>query len=170
MIEQILIKIKDIILAPITHPEMIWISLPLLISLVLIELYFGKYSKEELGWNSALSNSMLLSFVGLDLFRKLFTISGNKLVFCSKILVALGVTTVGFAFLYMNFYHKLPKKLAFTLNSVIPTNLTAYFAQVLVYTEQELTLAALISFITIYLGTWLFFSIVHIFETKGYDS
>ena len=72
VLSALLYRINYIIFAPFNFPDMIWVAAPLLISLIMIELYFGRYSSEELGWNSAISNSLVLIFVALDLFRKVF--------------------------------------------------------------------------------------------------
>ena len=41
--ELFLERFVQLIRAPIDNPEMIWIALPLIITLIMIELYFGKY-------------------------------------------------------------------------------------------------------------------------------
>ena len=54
-----------LIKAPATNPQMIWITVPLVITTLLMTFYFGKHIKEQLGWNTALGNSVVLFFVGL---------------------------------------------------------------------------------------------------------
>jgi len=146
---------------------MIWISIPLLISLILIELYFGRYSTEELGWNSSLSNSMVLVFVGIDLFRRLLNKNLPHVEFpLTKFIISGAVIIIGLLLLYLSFYHKIPKNLAFALTSVIPVNLTAYLTVVIVYKNIPFDFITIISWIILIAGTWLVFQVIHHFEKK----
>lgn len=60
------------VISPFNNTNMLWITFPLLLFMILSEMYFGKYSDELLGWNSIVSNSIVFGFVGLDLMRILF--------------------------------------------------------------------------------------------------
>ncbi|MBU0757060.1 MAG: hypothetical protein KKF44_03265 [Nanoarchaeota archaeon] len=167
----ILSMVGQVLFAPFKYTDMLWVVIPLFVSLTLIELYFGRYTSEELGWNSALSNSMLLAFVGLNLFQRIF--DKNKPWFSfpwSKFFVASLLFVIGLVFLYMNFYHKLPKRLAFTLFSVLPVNMIAYFAVVLVYTSIPFNLITFISWLILLGMLWGFFQIIHHFEQKVRDA
>ena len=43
----------EFLTAPFVYTDMLWIILPLILTLLVMELYFGVYSSEELGWSSA---------------------------------------------------------------------------------------------------------------------
>lgn len=62
-------RIWEIVQAPATHSDMIWIIAPIVIAFLLMSFYFGRYKKEELGWNTAFGNSMVLIFATVDLLR-----------------------------------------------------------------------------------------------------
>ncbi|MBR9703466.1 hypothetical protein GOV10_05475, partial [Candidatus Woesearchaeota archaeon] len=41
-------RLTTIVAAPARYPEMVWILMPLLITLLLMTFYFGRYKREEL--------------------------------------------------------------------------------------------------------------------------
>ncbi len=138
-------RFQLLLTAPLTIPDMLWIVTPLLLALLLMEFYFGRYSKEELGWNTAVGNSMILIFVALDLFRFLFgSLRESAIIYMLyrelKIIIALFVGLQGVVLLYENFFHRLPKRISFFISSALPINLTAYIAIVVIYTNIPIDL------------------------------
>src|SRR3989344_25778 len=71
-------RVLEILQAPLIMKDMLFILLPLLVVLLIIELYFGRYKYEKLGWNTAVGNSLALFFVGMNLLYFLYT---NNLLF-----------------------------------------------------------------------------------------
>jgi|GEM_PF-1084673 len=136
----------QIIVAPFTNPSMMWIVTPLLISMTLMQLYFARHREEELGWSSAFGNSISLIFVSVNLMQFLYNQYGfgafNILdPVNSKIYLILGIGLISIVQLIINYFHLIPAKIAFFVNSSIPTNLTAYIAIILVYTTIPLTIS-----------------------------
>jgi hypothetical protein len=127
--------------APIENRDtgLLWIIIPLMVTILFIEIYFARYKKEELGWNSAVSNSLVLIFVALDLFRKIYgagSIDDGAFVnMTAETFIASVVSMIGIWFLYMSFFHVLPKRVAFKLGSPLPINVLAYLAIIMVYTD-----------------------------------
>lgn len=151
-IPQVLDRTGDMLTAPIGHSEMLWIAAPLVLSLILMMVYFSRYTTEELGWNSAVGNSLLLVFVAVDLLRYIYTnpfvetpieVGGFPLPL--KLVVALLVLLEGFTLAFADFFHFLPKKVAFFLCSAIPVNLTAYVAITIVYTNIPFDVITVVS-------------------------
>jgi len=56
--------------------EVLWSVIPLAIATFLILLYFERYKGENEGWNSYLSNSLVLLFVSISLFKHIYEIGG----------------------------------------------------------------------------------------------
>ena len=50
---EVVSRFIELLLAPANNIDMIWMVIPLLVSTFLMTIYFGKYRKEELGWNTA---------------------------------------------------------------------------------------------------------------------
>ena len=134
-------RFMEIVTAPAQHPEMIWIVVPLAISLVLMQLYFGRNPTEKLGWNTAFGNSVALIFVCMNLLNHLYVTFGwtaFEIAWQSRTLktvIALGVGVIGIMGMFLDLFHWLPERVAFFLGGAIPINLTAYMAIVLVYSD-----------------------------------
>jgi len=153
-----------ILSAPFTSPDMMWIVTPLLISMALMQLYFGRHRNEELGWNTAFGNSISLIFVSVNLLQFVYNQFGwagfNVLnPVTNKIYLIVGLGAISFTQLIINYYHLIPKKIAFFINSAVLTNMTAFISIILVYTNIPLNLETLLGALTllivfIYIFTW----------------
>ena len=122
----------ELVLAPVHFREMIWILTPLLVSLLLMEFYFDRYKDEEMGWNTAFGNSLVLIFVSLDILRVLYGRGMLEYVTLESAL-AISVVLIGFTLTLLTFFHILPKELAFGLSSRLPINIIAYLTIVIIY-------------------------------------
>lgn len=160
----------NILVSPWLSLDTLWTVLPLVMILVLIHLYFGRYRTEELGWNSAFSNSISLLWVCVILARSLFEEYGFKQIFYENgfremVLVGLLVFLV-LSMLVFNYFHLLPKRLAFIFSSSDFVYVLAYvvislivggfsinknslFAAVLVYAVLVLFLQLIKSFVPV---------------------
>ncbi|MDY6765976.1 MAG: hypothetical protein SVW77_01290 [Candidatus Nanohaloarchaea archaeon] len=115
---------------PVNHPEFIPSLIPIFLGLVVIELYFGKYTFERLGWNSAVSNAVLLIAAALTLIVRLNLLgapSGPRYV------VAYGILALGSIILLLNFYHLWPPVIAFSVSSGFAVYTLVYLAIGTVY-------------------------------------
>jgi len=117
--EVIFTRFLDIVLAPYRHPEMLWIAVPLILTIFLMEFYFGKYKEEELGWNTAYGNAIVLIFVLVDLFRHTYQM-GDLFTFNIKTLVIVLLMIDTLILILIDFYHLFPKTFAFGLSSKLP--------------------------------------------------
>jgi hypothetical protein len=163
-------KFTELVTAPLRFPDMIWIVTPLIITLLLMEFYFGRYSKEELGWNTAVGNSLVLIFVAIDLLRRIYGERGFSLIIFQtmeiKSFIAIIIAIEGFWIMFVDFFHILPKRFAFKLSSSLPINLTAYLAIVFVYSDvlkpntQFNYLVTFIAAIALFISMIIFFAIV----------
>ena len=160
-------RMLELIKAPTQNTEMLWITIPLVLTLFLMQFYFVKYTREQLGWNAAVANTLVLVFVSLDLFRFIFHYSAppsflNWLLFPVKSLIAFIVVIEGLLLFFADFLHFLPKRIAFFISSSLPVNLTAYLAIVLVYTGMEITTTTILAAVMLFFILLLFFSILRI--------
>lgn len=166
-------RFVDLVAAPYYHSELLWITIPLIIVLLLMEFYFGRYRKEELGWNTAVGNALVLLFVAMDLYRHLYETSAFKDFFnfiflnAKGVFIATVIVAEGFWLLFANFYHILPKRFAFFASAALQINMTAYVAIVLVYSNLELDLATIIAAIILYFILLGFFALIHLIEPKA---
>lgn len=141
-------RLYSIIAAPANNPGMVWILFPMIVTLLLMTFYFGRYRREELGWNTAVGNALVLFFVAVNLLQQVYP-QENPV---RALLIFFRTMTQGFApetvvpsliagclliysvlLLTADFNHWLPKKFAFFISSGLPINILAYFGIVFVY-------------------------------------
>jgi len=181
-------RLSRLVGAPFQNGEMIYIITPMLLTLLLMEFYFGRYDREELGWNTAVGNALVLLFVSVDLLKTIYPdmapstllhaaaynllhFSGQTGAAVSTLITAL-IFTFGVILLITNFFHWLPKKLAFFVSSSLTINLTAYVGIVLVYTNRTganplpVDWYTILAALLLFAGLWLLFTIIHALEPK----
>jgi len=122
-------------------PEVLWNIAPLIIATMVIIFYFQRYSEERQGWNTYLTNSLVLLFVSLNLLRYLYTLdsSGFYNFFANgeKTIAVIFLMSAGFILTRFNFEHILPEKFARYISSPIAVNLVAYAVILFVYSPLE---------------------------------
>ena len=98
-----------ILKAPSLVPEMWWIITPLFVTFLVMTFYFGVYKREELGWNTALGNTIVLMFVAIDLLRTVYhytippmleNFAGHPVIF---IIIAIIIIEAFLLFYFHNF-------------------------------------------------------------------
>lgn len=159
LVSEILQRFVVLVLAPLTDEKMLWAAIPLAIATLFVTLYFGKYKNEELGWNTAFSNTMVFLFVSINIIQYIFYYEANsswdRLIsspFHST--VTFGLICTAFFLMLITYYHLLPKKVAFFLFSAPPVNVAVYVLMTIVYTgvpaDYTTILAALLLFVIIF--------------------
>jgi hypothetical protein len=150
--------LEALIFTPLRQPDIIPTVLPLILGALIIELYFGKYEKEELGWNSSVANAVIWATTGLTLLATTQMTSQERLA-------AYALIGVGGFVGYMDFYHKWPETVAFVVSSSGIVYTLAYIAVIMIKTStpiNQVTLeAAAIFFVAVNIG----FKLLQGFET-----
>mgnify|MGYP001604973701 CR=1 FL=1 len=120
-------------------PEVVWHILPLFIATAIILTYFEKYRDEREEWGSYLSNSLVLMFVAIGLFRHIYTVGipgfDNLITYTDKSIAAVFLLFIGWILLKFNFEHLLPRRFARHLSSVLTLHLLAYATILYVYSD-----------------------------------
>jgi len=148
MFDVVFERLGVLVSAPLNDPHLLWAAAPLLIATLFMTLYFGKYSKEELGWNTAFGNTMVFLFVSLDLLQKMYFSKGDgswQAIFSDPFYypIAAGLTLAASALMLITYYHLLPKKVAFFLFSAPPVNVSVYVLMTVVYSKVAADLVTL---------------------------
>lgn len=162
-------RLAELLQAPFINPEMIWIITPLMVTLVLMTFYFGKYAKEELGWNTAVGNSIVLLFIAIDLLRYVFNLTtpGSILNYqlhpISTIICAI-VGVEALTLMFTSFFKALPKQVTFFICAPLPVNLQAYIAVATVYTNVRLDWYTLVAVIALFIVLYIFIKILQLME------
>lgn len=162
-IEPILQHYVTLLAVPVTHQELLPSLLPLFIGLVTIEFYFARHPFEQLGWNSAVSNSVLLIATGASLLFELNLFTPTD---PARAVAAYGIILGGLIILLLNFYHVWPPEIAFNLSSALTTYTLAYLAIAIAYTGTSLTTNSLIAATALFCTVWAGLSTVkHLHRT-----
>lgn len=167
-LNNIWIRTLEIATEPLKVKSMLWILIPLLSTLFMMELYFGRYKKEQLGWNSAVSNSIVLFFVSFNLLGWLY--QNNMLIFITKptnieiatakSFIAIIILFESFLLMVLNFFHAFRGKFAFELSSPLIMNYIGVISIIIIYSNIPLDYVTLISVIFIFILFALFFWIL----------
>lgn len=145
--------------APRLEPSMWWVVAPLAMVFVVMTFYFGLYKKEELGWNTALGNTIVLLFIAIDLLRTIYNYTippsfANFGIHFIKFVIIFIIIIEAILLFYSAFAHALPKKVMFFIASPLPVNLQAYVITSIVYLRVDPTvytlLAAVLFFILLF--------------------
>jgi len=161
MLEELIIGFNLIAKSFISQPSIWWFLAPIFILWIIMEIYFGQYKKERIGWNSILANGVSFSWINIASFRVLFlekTYGVND--FTIRIIILSLFFLYGITIIYIAFSHKLPEKLGYFIAG--PT--TIYFlSMVSVLWGQgvlEISKWILIDFIVIYFIIHLIFWLI----------
>ncbi len=157
-------RLIALIIAPAGNPAMLWAIIPLIVTVIVMGFYFAAHRHEELGWGSAVANSLVLIFVATDLFRLIFLEKGvEKNSMPVALLVASFIALEGIVLLIINYSHALGKFLSFTISSFISINLTAYLAIVLVYGKVPLDLMTILATMFLFICLAIMFGLLKLF-------
>lgn len=154
-IQLILQRTLDLVNQAISNRETLWILLPMVITFFLIELYFKRYRKETLGWESAVGNSLVLFFVAITLFSYL---DRNNLLFgvsslspeifsiaLAKSIITFFILLESILLILLDFFHLMPKKFAFGVSSSMIINIIGIMCVLLVYSDLPLDIVTILA-------------------------
>lgn len=149
---------------PINNPEFIPSLIPLFIGLVVLELYFGRYTDEHLGWNSAVSNATLILTTGLTLLYELHSLNISS---GPRFIVAYSILFLGLTILVLNFYHLWPAELAYNLSSASLTHTLVYITIAVVYEGLMPNMNTFLAVIGVFLTFFFAFMVLRHVENHG---
>lgn len=118
-------------IAPLQNPNLGLSLLPVVLGALVMELYFGRFKSESLGWNTAVGNMVIWLTTGMVLFTAYAQTSGEKNA-------ALGLILLGLVFGALDFFHKWPDSVAFLVSSSGVVYSLTYAATVLVRADLDI--------------------------------
>lgn len=160
--------LKDIgyFLALTIKTEVLWNVIPLAFATILIIFYFERYKEERPGWNTYLTNTLVLLFVSMSLFRHIYGLSVdgfyNFVDYPGKTIVTAFVLLVGFLLMKFNFEHLLPEKYTGYISSPLTINLMAYVAILFVFSSVKMSWTAFFALLLIVLILSAILSLIRI--------
>lgn len=149
---------------PLDNPSLIPSIIPVIVGFLVLELYFGRYTQEELGWNTAVGNATMLVTTSLTLIyeeRLLFDISSSGSI------IAFTILGVGILILTLNFYHIWPKQLAFNVSSAFVIYVLVYLTMALTYSDIVLDSHTIAAAGLFFAALAILFRLIQYFETSA---
>jgi len=172
----------DILKSPFTTPEMLWVAMPLLVVILFMQLYFGRWRNEKLGWSSAFANWITLLFVAVNLFKEMMAKYsllasappsiiyilpaiplGQKFIPVSvlyKFMMIFLLLFLAVLFMIILFAHAIPKKASFMISSPLTIYTFAFIMIALVYSSIPLDLATILAALLVYILILIIFRTV----------
>jgi len=150
---------------PMQKKATLEILVPLLISLFLIQVYFGRNKNEPLGWNTAYANSIVLLFVTAHLATYVFEKYGfsaghiGDVTRIYKILFVGVIALLALSLILIDFFHSVNKKISFFLSSSIFITFISFVSVVLVYSDIPFDKDTLFSSLFLFIYVLIFFKI-----------
>lgn len=163
-------KLLEFIYAPVVYPKILYIMLPAVFTIGIMDMYFKRYPRENLGNHKSMETSIFMLFIAFNLLGYLLTASAYP----AKIAVTILFGIVTLLVLYLDFFHKLPIKSYWNLSVKALLLLYSYFAVTLVYGEMLASgdlLNLLETAVAMLLGVLIFVFISSVFralEPKSY--
>lgn len=108
----ILAGFGEIFSSPFKDLSIFWILIPIIIFWFVLEVYFGRYKKEKLGWNTALGYGLSMFWIVVISLRTLFE-NNFELFSMDKLLFVIFVAIYSILIIYISFTHKLKEKIFF---------------------------------------------------------
>lgn len=96
----------------VKEPSIWWFLAPVFLLWIGMEIYFGQYKRERLGWNSILANGITFSWINIASFRFLFMEDSGAADFRPRFLILLLFLIYGIFVIYTAFFHKISPRIA----------------------------------------------------------
>ncbi len=146
-----------ILTAPFKSVEALWLIIPLFVMWFILEIYFAKYKKEKLGWNTALANGITLGWLTLEGMRHIFSARPDDLWirFGGNAIILLYAMMI----IYFSFTHLISPKLNFLMASPTPVYFLGVFSVSWGYGTLEMNWFILIDLILLFILISIFFAI-----------
>ena len=112
----ILSGFKEIFSAPLRDLSILWFLATLVLFWFILEIYFGRYKSEKLGWNTALGYGLSMFWIVIISFKTMFE-NNFELFSIGKLLFVIFVAAYYVFIIFISFTHRLKEKIFFLFTS-----------------------------------------------------
>jgi len=116
VIDNLLLGLKEIIIAPTKDASIWWLLTPIIFFWLIIEIYFGRYKTEKLGWNTALGNGLSMFWVVIISSKSLFN-KDLELFSFDKTIFIFAIAFYALFIIVISFTHKIKESVFFLIAS-----------------------------------------------------
>ena len=148
---------KEIFSSPFRDLSILWLLVPIVLFWFVMEIYFGRFKEERLGWNSALGYGLSMFWIVVISFKTIFE-NNFELFSIDKLLFVIFVAAYSVFIIFISFTHRMKAKIFFLFTS--PTLVYYLFAIALLWVNDllNINLWVIIDLVILYI-------IILIFET-----
>jgi len=129
---------KEIFSSPFRDLSILWLLIPIILFWLVMEVYFGRYKEEKLGWNSALGYGLSMFWIVVISFKTIFE-NNFELFSIDKLLFVIFVAVYSVFIIFVSFTHRLKAKIFFLFTS--PTIVYYLFAIALLLVNDLLNIS-----------------------------
>lgn len=155
----------EIIKAPFKEWSVWWFLAPVIILWIILELYFGRYKSETLGWNTALANGISLVWINVESMRFLFDSKPDP--FLLRFIPVSLILIYGGFIIYVAFTHKFSGKVAYRLAAPTPVYFLSFISVLWGHGELTLTWFVILDLIVLYPIILSIFALIRKFLPEG---
>lgn len=159
---ELLSEMRNIFVGVSKQPSLLWQIAPLLLLWILLEIYFGRYHKEKLGWNTALGNGISMIWIVLSALQ--FTFSNQESLRVTWPLFVSLFLLGGYALLIItvSFKHSLKSKWAYLIASPSPVYYFSIISLMIAHQVIKLSLISIIAILVIFVFSTILFFILRL--------
>lgn len=162
-----LMELKNILFGVSQKPSLLWQIAPLIILWFILEIYFGKYKHEKLGWNTSLGNGITMFWVIISAFQTMFSSQQTMRLYWSLIFAMFLLAAYSIFIIVISFKHSIKDKFTYLLASPTPVY---YFSIIALLLANQIVYADATGFMAIFTLFFLiliFFFILRLFIPAG---
>jgi len=141
---------KAIFSAPLKDLSVLWLLAPIILFWLILEIYFGRYKREKVGWNTALGYGLTMFWVVVISFRTMFE-NDFELFSIDKLIFLIFIAAYSLFIIFVSFTHRLREKVFFLVASPSFVYYLFLIAILLVHDVLDLNLWVVIDLIIIYI-------------------
>ena len=140
----------EIFSSPFKDLTILWILIPIILFWFIIEIYFGRYKAEKLGWNTALGNGLTIFWTVIISLKTLFA-NNFELFSINKLLFIISIAAYSAFIISISFTHRIKGKIFFIFAS--PTIVYYLFGIVMLWVHGllDITFWVVIDLIILYI-------------------
>lgn len=144
----------------IAEPNVWWFLTPVFILWIVMEVYFGQYKGEKIGWNSILANGISFAWINIASFRVLFLENSSAINFQLRLLILSIFLLYSIFIIYTAFTHKLRERIGALLAG--PTTIYSLSTISVLWGQGLLAINiwVLINFVILYLIIYSIFLLI----------
>ncbi|MBR9675800.1 hypothetical protein GOV05_02220 [Candidatus Woesearchaeota archaeon] len=138
LLSEVVSGFLTIFVSPSNDWSVFWLLAPIFLFWVVLEFYFDKHKKEELGWNTALGNGLSLFWVAISCVKYIFTLEFTMQTFWRTFWI-FTIFSYALFIISMSFSHQIKDKQLYLLASPTPIYYLSAVLVLLSYGVLEFT-------------------------------